>query len=444
MLATIILWGAIAAAGGPASAPNVVLIISDDQAWTDYGFMGHPVVQTPNLDRLALESLTFTRGYVPSSLCRPSLASIITGLYPHQHGIVGNDPARPNTSSPAVAEEPAYAALRERLISHIDQVQTLPRLLGQAGYWSHQSGKWWEAGYARGGFTHGMTRGFPERGGRHGDDGLAIGREGIEPIREFLREARRNDKPFFLWYAPFLPHAPHTPPERLLGRYRDRAPALPIARYWAMCEWFDESCGELLRFVDEEGLRDDTMVVYVTDNGWINLADRSAYAPRSKRSPYDGGLRTPVMIRFPGRVAPRMVDGVAVSSLDLTPTILNACGLEPTAAMPGVNLLDEQAVNARRAVMGEVFEHDVVDVERPAASLRYRWIVQLPWKLIVPNPARVPDEPVQLYDLIADPMEHENLAVAKPAVRGELQKLLDRWYMPDAGAAAAEEKSQKK
>ena len=73
--------------------PNIVLIISDDQAWTDYGFMGHPVVQTPNLDRLAAESLTFTRGYVPSSLCRPSLVTMITGLYPHQHKIVGNDPA---------------------------------------------------------------------------------------------------------------------------------------------------------------------------------------------------------------------------------------------------------------------------------------------------------------------------------------------------------------
>jgi arylsulfatase A-like enzyme len=75
-----------------ASSPNIVLIISDDQAWSDFSFMGHPHIQTPNLDRLSRESLTFTRGYVPSSLCCPSLASIITGLYPHQHKITSNDP----------------------------------------------------------------------------------------------------------------------------------------------------------------------------------------------------------------------------------------------------------------------------------------------------------------------------------------------------------------
>src|SRR5436190_15589357 len=83
------------------SPPNIVLIISDDQAWTDFSFMGHPHVQTPHLDRLANESLTFTHGYVPSSLCCPSLASIITGLYPHQHKITGNDPIAPKGMKPA-------------------------------------------------------------------------------------------------------------------------------------------------------------------------------------------------------------------------------------------------------------------------------------------------------------------------------------------------------
>jgi arylsulfatase A-like enzyme len=420
----IIFLSAVATPGR--TTPNVLLIISDDQAWTDYGFMGHPALQTPNLDRLALESLTFTRGYVPSSLCRPSLASIITGLYPHQHGIVGNDPAD--------------AALREPLIAHIDPVPTLPKLLARAGYWSHQSGKWWEGSYARGGFTHGLTQGFPQPGGRHGDAGLTIGREGLEPIYDFIREARASEKPFMVWYAPFLPHAPHTPPDRLLERYRDRAPSLPIAKYWAMCQWLDETCGELLRFLDTQSLRDDTIVVYVTDNGWINLADRPAYAPRSKRSPYDGGLRTPIMIRYPGHIAPRIVDGIAASSLDLAPTILNACGLQPTGAMAGINLLDERAVTARQAVMGEVFEHDVVDIEHPAASLQYRWIVKMPWKLIVPNPARVADEPVQLYDLIADPYERTNQAEAEAATRDELRTLLDQWYGAATAAAAAEEK----
>jgi uncharacterized sulfatase len=414
-----------------APKPNVVLIISDDQAWTDYGFMGHQAIQTPNLDRLAAESLTFTRGYVPSSLCRPSLASIITGLYPHQHKIVGNDPAPLSGATAAESQSnDDYKARWQALIDHIDAAPTLPRLLAAAGYRSFQSGKWWEGNYRRGGFTHGMTRGFPEPAGRHGDDGLAIGREGLQPIFDFVHHAQRDGKPFFVWYAPLMPHAPHNAPPRLLSKYRDVAPTESIARYWAMCEWFDETCGQLLQFLDENGLHDNTLVAFVADNGWINLADSSAYAPRSKRSPYDGGLRTPIMIRYPRHVAAMMMDGTAVSSLDLAPTILHACGVQPTVEMMGINLADAAAVAKRATIFGEVFEHDVVDVDHPSASLRYRWIVQLPWKLIVPYPVRSRNAAPELFNLIDDPMEVNNLAGQHAGVRSHLQQQLNDWWSP--------------
>lgn len=207
--------------------PNIVMIISDDQAWTDYGFMGHPQIQTPNIDRLAAGSAVFKRGYVPTALCRPSLATMITGLYPHQHGITGNDPS-PETAKPNSSE---YAKLREQLISKLDRVATLPRLLAQAGYLSHQSGKWWEGPYQRGGFTHGMTQGFPASpSGRHGDEGLSIGRQGLEPIFQFIELANRDQKPFFIWYAPFLPHTPHNPPERFLKKYQDKVDSPFVAK----------------------------------------------------------------------------------------------------------------------------------------------------------------------------------------------------------------------
>ncbi len=156
-----------------ADKPNVVLILSDDQAWNDYSFMGHPDVKTPNLDKLAGQSVLFPRGYVPTALCRPSLMTLATGHYAHRHGVTGNDP------SPKYAERDSelYNQRRAQLISYIDQFDTLPELLGEQGYLSHQSGKWWEGNFSRGGFTHGMTRGFPQKGGRHGDDGLKIGRE---------------------------------------------------------------------------------------------------------------------------------------------------------------------------------------------------------------------------------------------------------------------------
>ena len=200
------------AAAFAAEKPNVVMIISDDQGWIDYGFMGQEAIQTPTLDQLAQQSEVFTRGYVPTSLCRPSLSTLITGLYTHQHKISGNDPDK--NGKPA----DQYAAVRERVISHIDKVQTLPTMLATNGYVSHQSGKWWEGNWRRGGFTAGMTRGFPQPGGRHGDDGLKIGREGLQPIFDFIDSA--GDKPFFLWYAPFLPHEPHYPPARLTNKYK--------------------------------------------------------------------------------------------------------------------------------------------------------------------------------------------------------------------------------
>jgi sulfatase-like protein len=252
-----------------ADAPNVVLIVSDDHGWTDYGFMGHPHVKTPNLDKLAAQSLTFRRGYVPSSLCCPSLASLITGRYPHQHKVTSNDPPMPPGMKPAQFQKSqAFLDGREVMTKHLEAVPTLPRLLAQRGYVSLQTGKWWQGDYRRGGFTHGMTKGL-----RHGDEGLDIGRKTLQPVFDFVSDARKAGKPFLVWYAPMLPHTPHNPPERLLAKYRDKTPSLSVAKYWAMVEWFDETCGQLLDHLEAEKLADNTVVIYVADNGWIQEAD---------------------------------------------------------------------------------------------------------------------------------------------------------------------------
>jgi arylsulfatase A-like enzyme len=223
-------------------SPNVLYIISDDQAWTDYGFMGHPQIKTPHLDQLAKESVLFERGYVPTALCRPSLVTLTNGHYAHKHGVTGNDPSPKNY--PSVKE--IFAQKKAQLISYLDRFDTLPNLLGERGYISHQSGKWWEGNFKHGGFTHGMTQGFPQRGGRHGDDGLKIGREGLKPIEDFVDHAMEEKKPFFLWYGVFLPHTPHNPPERLLNPYKEMGLPISIAKYYANCTWFDETCGQLI------------------------------------------------------------------------------------------------------------------------------------------------------------------------------------------------------
>lgn len=415
--------------------PNIVLILSDDQAWTDYGFMGHSDIKSPNLDQLAKESVVFPRGYVPTALCRPSLMTLVTGHYAHHHGVTGNDP------SPKYAERNSelYSQRRAALIANIDRFETVPELLGEKGYLSHQSGKWWEGNYKRGGFTHGMTRGFPQKGGRHGDDGLAIGRNGMEPVTEFVDEAVAADKPFFLWYAPFLPHTPHNPPERILKKYRQEGRPITIAKYYAMCDWFDETCGQLIDHLEDKGVRDNTLIVYVTDNGWIQSPDKNGYAPRSKQTPYEGGIRTPIMFSWPKRLEPGTREEL-VSSIDLVPTMLAAAGAQIPEDLPGLNLLphlEDDTEITRKAIFGESFAHDIADVEDPEASLLFRWCIEGPWKLLLTYDGEVnryksthprTEKRPQLFNLIADPTEAQNLAADHPEVVSRLAKRISDWY----------------
>jgi len=411
--------------------PNVVLIIGDDQAWTDYGFMGHPSIKTPNLDRLASESLVYSFGYVPTSLCRPSLATMITGLYPHQHGITGNDPARPKGVKRSSLQ---YQEENERLTSRMVSSATLPQLLSHAGYLSFQSGKWWEGHYSKGGFTRGMSHGDPARGGRHGDEGLEIGRAGLDPLFDFIQEFR--DRPFFIWYAPFLPHTPHDPPDRLLSANLQEGIPVELSRYYAMCQWFDETVGDLLAYLEAEQLAQRTLVIFVADNGWIQRTEQTPvpsgwhfnFAPRSKRSANEGGIRTPLVLRWPGKIEPGRVD-LPVSTIDLAPTILWAAGLEPTDQMSGVNLLDHSAVVARGEVFGDIYTHDVLDLRDPLASLKYRWCVRQPWTLIVPHTPNIPDAELRLFDVVSDPNEMQNLAADRPDLVVDLYRAIQNWWM---------------
>ncbi|WP_145352929.1 sulfatase family protein [Roseimaritima multifibrata] len=417
------------------SPPNIVMILSDDQSWTDYGFMGHEAIRTPNLDQLAKESATFERGYVPTALCRPSLATLITGLYSHQNGITGNDPAA--TAANRMYQQQTGTDPRELLISNIDQHPTLPQMLGERGYLSFQSGKWWEGNYQRGGFTAGMTRGFPKPGGRHGDDGLAIGRTGMAPVNAFIDSATEQDKPFLLWYAPFLPHTPHNPPQRILNKYAQPGRSESVAKYYAMCDWFDETCGQLLDKLDEKGISENTLVVYVTDNGWIQDPNGKGYTERSKRSPYEAGTRTPIMFRWPGKITPTMRNELC-SSIDIVPTILAAAGAKIPANLPGLNLLpnlEQDTPIDRDTIYGESFAHDIADIQNPQASLLYRWVIQGNDKLLLTydgdtGKMRFPpkDGKPQLFDLKKDPHEMKNLASQRPQRVEELNQLIENWY----------------
>ncbi len=428
-----------------AAPPNIVYLISDDHAWTDYGFMGHRQIETPNLDKLAGRSAVFTRGYVPTALCRPALATFASGMYTHQHRVSGNDPAPlPGEAKGKKAkggESPAYRALREKLIANMDRQPAIAKLLAQQGYVSLQTGKWWEGSPQRFGFTKAMTRGFPQPGGRHGDDGLKIGREGLQPVFEFVDKAVTEKKPFFVWYAPLMPHTPHTPPERLFQKYNAKGiESDSIARYYAMVEWFDDTCGQLMDHIEKKGLLENTLFVYVADNGWIQKPDGEGYAPRSKQSANEGGIRQPILFSWPGTIKPGKRGEQLCSSIDMLPTALAAAGAPIPETLPGLNLLPvlkSGEPTSRKECFGETFAHDVANIDKPEDTLLYRWVVEGKWKLLLTYDGKLdryasshPRTEIrpQLFDLLADPHEDQNLAAGNADVVAQLAGRLQEWW----------------
>lgn len=286
-----------------------------------------------------------------------------------------------------------------------------------------------------------MTRGFPNPGGRHGDDGLKIGREGMEPVFDFIDEAVAAEKPFFVWYAPFLPHTPHNPPQRLFDKYKAKGIASDhVARYYAMVEWFDETCGQLLEKLEKEGLTENTLVVYVADNGWIQDTTSQGYAPKSKQSANEGGTRQPTMYSWPGTIQPGDRKEQLGSSIDMMPTSLAAAGVEIPENLPGLNLLPILKTgepSPRQEVFGETFAHDVADIDDPESTLLYRWVIDGKWKLLLTYDGKLgryasshprSEKRPQLFDLLADPHEEKNLASGNPEVVARLAAKLQEWW----------------
>lgn len=404
---------------GEEARPNIVLIISDDHTWSHYGFMGHSLVQTPHLDRMAREGLLYTRGYV-TPVCSPSLATLLTGKQPCDHGITGND----------LHEGPRTDRnqLRDRLLANR---LILPKALSDAGYLTFQTGKLWNSSFKDMGFTHGMTA----KRERHGGAGLTIGREGMEPIYQFIDGAVEEKKPFFIWHAPFLPHDPHNPPERLLKKYRGKGPTKHAEVYHAMVEWLDETCGELDGWLEKKGLKENTVILYLSDNGWDPLAGYEG--GRAKLTPYENGIRTPMFVRWPGKVAPARDEETLASILDFAPTILNVAGVKAPEKLPGLDLRDREAMQARKTIFVEAYRHDIMDLADPVKSQVALTVIDGWMKLILPGPVKHHDSKkkfaelagvTELFDLRNDPLENDNLAESKPQEVARLRSLLDDRY----------------
>jgi arylsulfatase A-like enzyme len=251
----------------------------------------------------------------------------------------------------------------------------------------------------------------------------------MDPIFDFMDHAIEEDKPFFVWYAPFLPHSPHNPPDSLLQKYLPLAPTKSVAAYWAMCEWFDITVGQLLDRVEEKGLSENTLVVFVTDNGWIqdpNVPNK--YVEGSKQAPQDMGIRTPIIYKWPGKIKPKMDHSNLTSSIDMAVTTMAAVGLDPLPDMQGINIMDKKALKKRKVIYSQDFAHDMKGVNAKEETLESRILITSPWKIIVPGVANKDTQEVLLYDILKDPLEENNLADKHPEVVKKLTASLDNWW----------------
>lgn len=261
---------------------------------------------------------------------------------------------------------------------------------------------------------------------RHGGEGLAIGRKTMKPMFDFMEDAQARNKPFFVWYAPMMPHEPHNPPEELLAGYEGKGLSAKAAKYYAMVEWFDQTCGELDGFLNQHHLSENTVIIYLADNGWD-----PEQGDRAKLSPYELGIRTPMFVRWPGKVKPKRDDETLASIIDFVPTVLKVCDIKVPFDLPGIDMLDHPAMADRKSVFVEAYTHDIAELGKPRKSLVTRVIINGWSKLLLPGPAR-PDRSfagapaaIELFDLKADPLEKTNLAARRPEEVSRLEALED-------------------
>ncbi|MFT4637300.1 MAG: N-sulfoglucosamine sulfohydrolase [Verrucomicrobiales bacterium] len=353
----------VMAQGGTAKT-NVVLIIADDLAWDDSGPYGNDRVRTPNLDRLAAEGMKFNRAILTASSCSPSRASIITGLYPHQTD----------------AEE-LHWPLPASQVTFVEKLR-------EAGYWTGAAGKWHLGDAIRDRFdvikdvdTSGfqLPAGDAGKAGKFKETTNGEAKSGCADWVPLLRE-RPDDRPFFLWLAALDPHRPyeecilenpHAPAKTRLAPYHPDTPGVrrEYALYYDEVTRLDQYVGKVLAELTSQGVLDQTLVLFISDNG--------RPFPRDKTSLYDSGIRTPMLARYPPMVKAGSVCDRLVSALDLAPTFLELANTDK-GKFPGVSFVSllkkADAPPIRTYAFAEKNWHDYEDHSRSVRDRKYKYI----------------------------------------------------------------------
>lgn len=355
--------------------PNVVLIIGDDQGYPYFGFMGADYVHTPNMDELAASGTVFTQGYVPSNHCRPALQSLITGLLPTDYYRKADSVAEMQIKEYNIPTDSVAEFRRNFNFQSMRYFLTLPQVLTPYGYRSYQAGKWWEFHYKNGGFSEGMTKGWTKKDEKKpdwflkfmGGDGTEIVRSTMDPVYRFINE--QEDYPFFLWFAPELPHYPFDAPSKYYDLYKDEDMTESAKRYYANCTWFDDGVGELVDYLKKKEVYDNTLFVYINDNGWEQNPDQEFRndslrwhngGDKGKLSLYDQSFRTPVIFSWKNNIKSGVRKDDLIHSTDIPMTILDILDIAMPDKMYGTSYakaLKGDQTPPRSSIVGHISKH---------------------------------------------------------------------------------------
>ena len=440
-------WLPAADAAPRAGRTNVVLILADDLGWRDIGANGSTYYQTPNIDRLAREGVRFTDAYAACAVCSPTRAAVLTGKYPAR--LLLTD-WLPDGRWPPNAKLRSGRFVRELPLEEV----TLAEALREAGYRTASIGKWHlgaepfslpeHHGFDLniGGNAHGAPGDFffpyagdwaiPTTGLRvrwnvfpEGKPGEYLTDRLTDEAVKFIRENRA--RPFFLYLPHYAVHTPLQAKPEVVAKY-ERIPEAqrqgkPV--YAAMVESLDESVGRVMATLRELGLEQETLVIFTSDNGGFYNATSNAPLRANKGAYYEGGIRVPLIVKWPGVAKAGLVSSEPVISTDFYPTCLAAAGLpaRPHQHLDGRNL---QPVLAGGPSLGRpaLFWHFPHYNDHPH-SVPSGVIRQGPWKLI----ETFDPEGLELYHLGDDLGEQRNLAASQPARVAELKRALDAWRL---------------
>lgn len=429
--------------------PNILFIMIDDLGWTDLHCQGNALLETPNIDRLATQGMRFTDAYAAAPVCSPTRAAIMTGLSPARLAITNHIPDQnrfqPDNATLRSAETVNFLAL--------DYVTIAEHLKG-AGYANAFIGKWHLSG-TRSEMTSSEPKRRPEyQGFDRNVGGCCFGGPpsyfepyripNIQPKQEgaYLTERladetidfmhAHQDQPFFIALWNYTVHWPMEAPRDLIEKYRART-GLKDTRYAAMIEAMDSAIGRVLKALDELELAGETLVVFTSDNGAFGGVTDLKPLRAAKGYLYEGGIRVPLIVRWPGRVQAGSICRTPVISMDFFPTLLEVAGIraQPQELLDGESLLPlfgQTGPLRRDAIYFHYPNYAFHRSNRLGGAIR-----QGDFKLI----ERYDDDSVELYNLVDDIGEREDLSELKPQLAQAMKTRLDQW-LRETGAKMPE------